>query len=55
MGDQKTFQVRVLTGGLMDGLIKKIRDQFINKHGFKIIDKEICEAIAKACIDEKLF
>ncbi|GAI03270.1 unnamed protein product [marine sediment metagenome] len=55
MGDQKTYQVRVLTEGLFDGLIKKIRNQFINKHGFKPKDKEICEVIAKAVIDEKLF
>ncbi|MBA7493904.1 hypothetical protein ES702_04469 [subsurface metagenome] len=55
MGHQKTYQVRVLTEGLFAGLMKKIKDQFINKHGFKPEDKEVCESIAKAVIDHKLF
>lgn len=55
MGDQKTYQIRILTKGLMVGLIKKIRDQFINKHGFTPKDQEVCEAIAKAIIDNRLF
>ena len=55
MGNQKTHQVRILTEGLFDSLMEKIRNQFIDKHGFKPVDKEICEVIAKAVVEEKLF
>ena len=55
MGNQKTHQIRILTGGLFDKLVEKIKAQFVNKHGFAPPDKEICEAIAKPVIEKKLF
>ncbi len=53
--ENPTKLVRIVNEGLFDKLMKKIRDQFINKHGFKPVDKEIAEAIAKAVIEKNLF
>lgn len=50
-----TKQVRIIYGGLFDNLMKKIIAQFNNKHGFEPPSKDICEAMAKAIIEKKLF
>ena len=55
MGKPPTKQVRVIVDGLMDKLKTKVWEQFIEKHGLKLHDKDIMEAIAKAVIDTKLF
>ncbi len=58
MGNKQTpptKQVRVIVDGLMDKLKTKVYEQFIDKHGLVLHDKDIMEVIAKAVMDEKLF
>ena len=58
MGNQQTpptKQVRVIVEGLMDKLRVKVYEQFIEKHGLVLHDKNVMEAIAKAVEDAKLF
>lgn len=50
-----TKLVRIISEGLFDRLMEKIIGQFENKHGFVPAQKEICEAIAKAVLENKLF
>jgi len=55
MGNSSTKQVRIITDGILDKLKYKVGEQFYNKHGLKLHDKDIMEAIAKAVEDAKLF
>jgi hypothetical protein len=52
---KRTRQLRIITEGEFDKLVKKVASQFKEKHGFDLSMDQICETIAKAVIDEKLF
>ncbi len=56
MGNQPpTKQVRIIVEGYMDKLKTRVYEQFIEKHGLELYDKDIMEAIAKSVEDAKLF
>lgn len=55
MVNRNTKQIRVLSDGKFQELIELVSDQFQNKHGFTPCVKEICEVIARAVMDNKLF
>ena len=55
MENSSTKQVRIITNGIMDKLKSKVEEQFYSKHGLKLHDKDIMEAIAKAVEYGKLF
>lgn len=52
---KRTIQVRILTEGLFNKLMDKISGQFEKKHKFIPSADQICEAIASAIEDAKLF
>lgn len=52
---KKTRQIRILTDGKFDKLVEKITNQFKGKHGFSPSQDQICESIARAVEDTKLF
>jgi len=55
MAIKNTLQIRVINGGKFHELIKLIEDQFQQKHGFSPTQKDLCEVIARAVMDAKLF
>lgn len=55
MANKNTQQIRIINGGNFYNLIKLIRDQFVKKHGFEPSTKDLCEVIARAVMDAKLF
>jgi len=52
---KSTKQVRILKDGLFDKLMQKILDQFKTKHGFNPSHDQVCESIATAVEQKKLF
>ena len=52
---KSTKQVRILKDGLFDRLMQKITKQFIEKHGFTPSNDQVCEAVATAIEQKKLF
>lgn len=50
-----TKHIRIMNKGLFDKLREKIKGQFFKKHGLNLADKDLCETIAKAVEDNKLF
>lgn len=52
---KKTIQIRILTEGTFEKLMKEISNQFEEKHGFFPSSDQICEAIARAVEDARLF
>ena len=52
---KSTKQIRVLTEGKFEKLMVKISDQFKIKHGFYPTSDQICEAVARAVEDTKMF
>jgi len=52
---KQTKQVRILKDGLFHKLIQKIEGQFRKKHAFVPSVDQICEAIASAVEEKRLF
>lgn len=52
---KNTKQIRVLTEGKFEKLMDKISEQFKIKHGFFPSSDQICEAVARAVEDAKIF
>ena len=52
---KSTKQIRVLTEGKFEKLMEKVSDQFKIKHGFFPSSDQICEALARAIEDAKIF
>lgn len=52
---KKTKQIRILTDGEFRKLMIEISKQFEEKHGFGPSDDQVCESIARAVLDHKLF
>ena len=55
VSEPPTKQVRIIVEGLMDKLKTKVCEQFIEKHGLVLHDKDVMETIAKAVTERKLF
>lgn len=55
MGAPPTKQVRIIVEGHMDKLKTKVCEQFIEKHGLVLHDKDVMEVIARAVEDAGLF
>ncbi len=55
MGNPPTKQIRIIVDGFMDKLKIRVHEQFLDKHGLELCDKDIMEAIARAVADAKLF
>ena len=55
MVKENTKQVRIFCDGQFQKLVELIKSQFEKKHGFVPSSKELCEVIAKAVMDAKLF
>ena len=49
------LQIGIINGGNFHKLIELIENQFKKKHDFIPPRKDICEVIAKAVIESKLF
>lgn len=52
---KNTLQIRIKTDGIFHKLIKLVEEQFLKKHGFAPTQKDLCEVIARAVMDAKLF
>jgi hypothetical protein len=52
---EKTIRIRIFTSGSFEKLVAKIQKQFLLKHGFEPCSADICESIAKAVEEKKLF
>jgi len=52
---KQTKQIRILSGGLFHKLMEKIENQFKLKHSFVPTQDQLCESIAAAIEERKLF
>ena len=52
---KNTLQIRIINEGKFHELIKLVEQQFLDKHGFSPTQKDLCEVIARAVIDARLF
>jgi len=55
MAKKNPQTIRITTDGKFQKLMNLIKDQFEKKHGFSPRHKDICEVIAGAVMDAKLF
>jgi hypothetical protein len=52
---QRTERIRVLTEGAFMKLINKITKQYLDRHGMDVTTDQVCEDIAFAVEEKKLF
>jgi hypothetical protein len=52
---QRTIRIRILTEGMFVKLVDKITKQYKLRHGFDATTDQVCEDIALAVEEKKLF